>query len=130
MKRRRRTRFAVPFVTTFALAPACVTQPTATNPPPTATNPPPAAAPQVDTRDHRHGDGDGDGAGVETRDHRDGAGGETGTAGPPPQLPDPPEGWKVRHNEDGTCWAFAEVECPTGMACNPPPPRQVKCPAR
>ncbi len=39
-----------------------------------------------------------------------------------------PAGWKVTTREDNTCWARGPVSCPEGVRCNPPAPRQVKCP--
>lgn len=49
---------------------------------------------------------------------------------PPPELPDPPADGKgeVTTRDDGTCWYFETIECPSGAKCNPPPPLQVKCP--
>lgn len=43
-------------------------------------------------------------------------------------LPAAPAGWRVEHYSDGSCKAFApSVSCRSGMRCNPPPPRNVKC---
>jgi hypothetical protein len=40
----------------------------------------------------------------------------------------PTSSTKIVHNEDGTCTEYVSVDCPPGMACNPPPPREVPCP--
>ena len=34
----------------------------------------------------------------------------------------------IEHLDDGTCIEHLSVDCPPGMACNPPPPREVPCP--
>jgi len=56
------------------------------------------------------------------------------TVNPPPPgrtLPQAPaSGGKVHVKEDGTCWWFADPpECPPNVACNPPRPYEVQCPA-
>jgi hypothetical protein len=54
---------------------------------------------------------------------------------PAPEEPDGSEQAELGPDEhikkrpDGTCYAYAAVECPPPPAtCNPPPPRQVACP--
>lgn len=48
---------------------------------------------------------------------------------PEADLPAAPKGWRVERTSDGKCTAYAPSDnCPEGMACNPPPPRAVKCP--
>lgn len=43
-------------------------------------------------------------------------------------LPDPPAGWKIEKNADGSCTAIPEpMECPPSASCNPAPPFRVKC---
>jgi hypothetical protein len=43
-------------------------------------------------------------------------------------LPDPPAGWRLERNPDGSCTAIpAPMECPPTATCNPAPPFRVKC---
>ena len=48
-------------------------------------------------------------------------------------LTDAPASGRVEVNADGTCTWFSDAHCPPPtngriIHCNPPPPRQVKCP--
>jgi hypothetical protein len=46
-------------------------------------------------------------------------------------LPEASAGENVIKNPDGSCRVFApRPKCPPGMRCNPPPPRNVKCPSK
>jgi hypothetical protein len=48
----------------------------------------------------------------------------------PETAPDPgPPKVTIHQRPDGTCWETTSVECPPMVMCNPPPPRQVDCPA-
>jgi hypothetical protein len=47
----------------------------------------------------------------------------------PEGLPSAGPGENVQKRPDGTCYAYAQVDCPAPpVTCNPPPPRQVACP--
>lgn len=54
---------------------------------------------------------------------------------PPPRttLPAAPtEGGRLETRADTTCWWYEAADCPKdkNISCNPPPPRQVSCPAK
>lgn len=128
----RRRAFAQSVVVTFSLVePACTSagsedRSRTVNPPP-----PPQRAD--------------DGAEIPAKD--DGAAAPGDSAGPPdananddadPRAPEvmvnPPPPEEIRHRvevvtrPDGTCWEQVIIDCPPGVACNPPPPKSVDCP--
>jgi hypothetical protein len=48
----------------------------------------------------------------------------------PDAMPTPEAGDKIVTKADGTCWVYPNIDCPPSpVTCNPPPPRQVQCPA-
>tara|TARA_R110002073_G_scaffold24260_1_gene81872 strand:- start:61835 stop:62359 length:525 start_codon:yes stop_codon:yes gene_type:complete len=50
------------------------------------------------------------------------------TKAPKPKPAAPKNGGKVITQQDGTCIWVQTVKCPPNVACNPPPPKAVRCP--
>lgn len=50
---------------------------------------------------------------------------------PPPKAlePAPTSGGSMFVTDDGACMWVEDVSCPKDATCNPPPPREVQCPA-
>jgi hypothetical protein len=116
-----RRSFATPFVITLAAVPACYVQPSAPPPQPQAEPAqPPDSHPVVVTNPPRP---------------------QPEPATPPPQdppnpsvihnpprpQPAQPRSWHVYKTTTG-CEAIVNVQCPEGIACNPPPPQKYDCP--
>lgn len=140
----RRRQFARSVVVTFSLVELGCTQPPTRNPPP----------PEIEgggegARDSAVADGgaaaDGAGADGAAADGAaaDGAGqpgkDTAGAADGGAQVePDGDGGGRIEvkssfeivENDDGTCTKFFHVDCPPGVACNPPPPQDVDCPPK
>lgn len=123
--RKRRRRFAAPFVLTAALAfPAasCVVK-----------DANPAEPRVVDHRENTPAETQ-----PETEAPEQTAPDEPTNPPPKPIIVNPPRpgtlpeapasGGKVHVRDNGTCWWYVEVVCPPQTKCNPPPPKQVKCP--
>ncbi len=102
---------AAPIVVTAVLAPGCSSAPIHENPGRPEVEP--TAAPTQTA-------GPGDATPVAT--------GSAAVATDLAGLPDPPAGWKLEKNADGSCTAIPEeMKCPEGASCNPAPPFRVKC---
>ena len=120
-------RLAAPFVVTVGLmSTGC----------PSPEQPPPNTVVDVPQGVGGPGDGDpGDGEGAgDTGDTGDTGDGDTGDGdtgdGDPSGDPALAASERVEKRADGTCWRYADVECPPSPAtCNPPPPQKVDCPA-
>lgn len=99
---------AAPIVVTAVFAPGCSSAPIHENPGPPRVEPTASA--------------------TETANPGDPKPVATGTAPDLATLPDPPEGWTIEKNADGSCTAIPkETSCPPGASCNPAPPFRVKC---
>ena len=118
-----RRSFATPFVVTLAAAPACYVQ----SAPPQQAQPQPVQAQPAQQPDNHPV--------VVANPPRPQP--EPQTPPPedhPPVIVNPPRpqpaatSWHVFKTKDG-CEAIVNVQCPTGAACNPPPPTKIDCPA-
>ena len=109
-----RRSFATPFVVTLAAAPAaCYVQ---SGPP--ASSPPPVQATQPEQ---------GPPPAVVSNPPRPTSPADTAQPAQPAQIA--VTTWTIFKSADG-CSAAVKTECPKGVMCNPPRPRQFPCPQR
>jgi hypothetical protein len=117
---RRKSRLAAPLVVTVATAlPGCgASEEVSRNPPPLEHRNPPVQTPPPQPEPAQA---------FATPPSPD----ATATAGKvaAADLPQPSPGAQVSKRPDGTCWESVDTKCPPNVPCNPPPPRQVACPA-
>ena len=130
-KRSRLTPLAASVVVTVAMTPACGGAQQTTNPPTPVAENPPGPEHSHDGESHHGESHHGDGAENPPGPEETPTGETENPPGPEVEKPPPPDTSKnpnIHKRADGTCWEHFSMECPEGARCNPPPPREVKCP--